>query len=391
MHACMHACMLKPFANPQTKETHIVKCPFKKDPEGSDDKSNWAYRPVHMFLPHELLEFIFDSAGVRVPEDELLKYWRSAHTRDLDWAKDFDEDRCPPRIPIKLFGDDATYNKQGDKFMAFILSCPLWRPHASRNSRWPVAVVSLYGNLGYPTLQPVLRALVESLNRSYDIPIPQTGNLFQVTEIGGDWKYLREAFNMTTHWNSPRCCHFCGVLRKNIPLLQEPTFRTTNTFIREVVCPFWPSPLILLRKFSLDAIQWCLLHTCHLGLLWTANGAAMDYLLGFGVWGSPQLPLKSRLMKAYTRFKMWRLQFRIRCSQRMFTKQMIYKTSHGAYLSAKGWNSRVLCAWLADVCGHVWHSAAHPDEELTLLSHAMLLSSSMHVLSVVARMVRLIL
>ena len=175
----------------------MVECPFKKDPEGSDAKSNWAYRPVHMFLPHELLEFIFHRAGVKVPQDKILKYWKSAHARGLEWARDFDEQRWPhPRIPIKLFGDDATCNKQGDKFMAFILSCPLWRPHASRNSRWPVAAVSLYGNLGYPTLQPVLRALVESLNMSYDIQLLETGHLFQVTEIGGDWKYLREAFGM---------------------------------------------------------------------------------------------------------------------------------------------------------------------------------------------------
>ena len=122
----------------------------------------------------------------------------------------------------------------------------------------------------------------------------------------------------------------------------------------------------------METIQWCLLHVCHLGLLWTANGGAMDYLLNAGVWGSPRLALKTRLTKAYLQFKLWRKQHRIRCSQRQFTKKMLYKKGHGAYLSAKGWNSRIVACWLADVCSATWAAAATPDDEHTLLTHAML-------------------
>ena len=354
------------------KDTHMLEVPFKKDPEGSDARSNWIYRNVPIYWPHEVLQYVFETVGVRIDRDTLLQYWREAHGRGLPWAAD-GEHELNPRIPIKFFGDDATYNKQGDHFMGFILSCPIWRPHASRNSRWPVAVVSLYGSLGYATLHPILHALVWSLNVSFDFPLA-CGYAFQVTEVGGDWKYLREAFNMTTHWNSDRCCHFCEIHRVEFPSLPQPLpHRSTNDFIRDVISPNWPSPLILLRKFNLEVVQWCLLHTCHLGLLWTANGGAMDYLLNYGVWGPPRLALKTRLLRASIAFKQWRKLNHVRCSQRPFSVRMLYKGGHGAYLSCKGWNSRIVCAWLAEICESTWTSARYPDGELTLLAHAMLL------------------
>ena len=358
-----------------TKDTHIVQVPFKKDPEAGDDESNWEYRDVPMYWPPEVLQYLWETVGVEVSRDKLLQYWEEARERSLPWADGSAGDN--PKIPLKLFGDDASYGKQNDKFMALVISSPLWRPHANRNSRWTVAVLNLHGSLGYPTLQPILRALVWSLNQAYDVPLESSGHTFQVTELGGDWKYVRESFNMTTHWNSSgpgKCCHFCTIDRKDMArlhLLEPLPYRSTNEFIRDVISPRWPSPLILLRHFHIEVVQRCLLHTCHLGLLWTANGGAMDYLLQMGMWGSPRLHLKTRLLRAYLQFKLWRQRFRIRCSQRQFTVKMLYKKAHGAYLSCKGWNSRVVSAWLGDVCDNAWSSMRFPDDELTLLAHAM--------------------
>ena len=44
-------------------------------------------------------------------------------------------------------------------------------------------------------------------------------------------------------------------------------------------------------------------------------------------------------------------------------------------MSSKGWNARVLCAWLSEVCLATWNASAGDDEELLLLTHAMLLAS----------------
>ena len=309
---------------------HEIRIPYKLDPEAGDQQSNWAYRPVQIYWPHEVLQYLFDTVGIQIGDDVLSDYWKLGRENGLAWAAGSEKDAVP-KIPIKLFGDDATYNKLGDKFMGFLISCPLWRPRSGRNSRWPIAAISLYGNLGYPTLQPVLREIVWSLNCAFDHPLPGTGHTFQVTELGGDWKYLRESFNMTTHWNSPSCCHFCRLPRSEFPMFPEPLpTRSTIDFIREVLCPEWTSPLILLKRFSVDIIQWCLLHNCHLGLLWTSNGGAMDYLLELGVWGNPRVALRTRLLRAYVEFSCWRKRNGIRCSQRRFTKKMLYKSVHGA-------------------------------------------------------------
>ena len=42
---------------------------------------------------------------------------------------------------------------------------------------------------------------------------------------------------------------------------------------------------------------------------------------------------------------------------------------------AKGWNSRVICAWLGEVCYKQWLETEFPEDELVLLAHAMYLAS----------------
>ena len=257
--------------------------PFKKDPLDENCR-DWAYRPVPMYWPHEVLHYMFESVGIKIPEAKLKEYWAQARHYKLPWAKG-SEDDTSPRIPVKLFGDDARYNQQGDKLLAFIISCPLWRPASGRAARWPVAVVSLHGNLGFPTMQPLLHEIVWSLNQAFDVP-SRTGLLFQCTELGGDWKYHRESLNLQCHWNSESMCHFCSLPRHRFPEFPEPLpDRTFVQFVNDALEPGWPSPLILLRRFHLSVLQWCLLHTVHPGLLWTANGGCIDYLLQLGgVW-----------------------------------------------------------------------------------------------------------
>ena len=97
-----------------------------------------------MYWPHEVLAYLWEKVAVEVPRDKRLQYWEEARERCLPWADGSEGDT--PKIPLKLRGDDASYGygKQNDKFMAFVISSPLWRPHASRNSRWTVAVLNLH-------------------------------------------------------------------------------------------------------------------------------------------------------------------------------------------------------------------------------------------------------
>ena len=320
--------------------------------------------------PHELMRFLFDDFGLYIPDLVLKNYWRNYRALSLPGGS-------PPdgleRIPLKFFGDDAQYNQQGDKLLAFVLSLPLWRPKVGRNSRFTVCCIPLKLSLGYETCHPILSKIVWSLNKLYDEELPMSKLRFQVHEVSGDWKYMREVFNMSTHWNAAdQFCHFCSLNRLRMACLQEALpMPSTARFIRDVMRqPI--SPLILLRAFHVGVLQWCLLHNLHLGLLWTANGASMDLLLGLGIFDQPPgLPLARQLQDAYAMFKDWLKAVGAQSSQRCFTIKMVCKARHGAYMSCMGWNSRLLAAWMADVLKDTLEKSAASSAHLMLTTHAM--------------------
>ena len=284
---------------------------------------------------------------------------------------------CSKTIPLKLFGDDCSYNLQGDKCLAWVLSSPLWRPLSGRNSRWPIAIISLKNHLGPLTMRPVLMRIVQQLNRCFEERVTRNGHRFMVTEIGGDWKYIREAFEMRSHWNSSKLCHLCQTPRVCMTDLSDDLpWRDLANFCEEILPTNnnW-SPLVLLRNFHPTLITWCLLHTVYLGLLWTANGASLAYLLELGRWGNPSdINLKLRLRLAYVSFQAWLKRYKISSSQRVFKPRMLFKSGHGAYFSAKGFNSRCLAAWLADESKeHLDSYSMDAPEELVLQTRTMFL------------------
>ncbi|OLQ13715.1 hypothetical protein AK812_SmicGene2205 [Symbiodinium microadriaticum] len=192
--------------------------------------------------------------------------------------------------------------------------------------------------------------------------ISNDGHHFIITELGGDWKYQRECFSMRSHWNSPKCCHLCSTPRDQITdLADDLPFRDMEDFMNEILPSGgnWP-PLILLEQFHPSKITWCLLHVLYLGLLWTANGASLTKLLELGWFGEPGMDLRLKLLAAHARFRSWLKNYKLQSSQRPFTVGMLFKASHGAYLAAKGFNSRLMAAWLA----------AETQEQLSTLGDA---------------------
>ena len=235
-----------------------------------------------------------------------------------------------------------------------------------------VSVIPLKLSIGYETYRPILSTIVWSLNKLYDEALPISGHKFQVHEVSGDWKYRREVYNMSTHWNSADMCHFCALRRSRIPTFPDPLpMRSTSQFIRDVLKQP-TSPLILLRGFHVGLLQWCLVHNLHLGLLWTANGASMSLLLQLGTFDQvPGMKLALKLQYAYTMFKAWLKSNGMQSSQRCFTTRMIFKARRGAYMSCKGWNSKLLAAWMAEVLKETLENTRDPSPELLLTTHAM--------------------
>ena len=335
------------------------------------------YRQIPMLDPDKILAYLWDVVGIQVQQESIDAYWEDAIANDLPWARDL-ANVHPKPIPLKLFGDDCSYNLLGDKCLAWILSCPLWRPKSARNSRWPTAIIGLKNSLGSLTMRPILMRLVARLNVCFDYPVTNDGHRFMVTELGGDWKYAREAFEMQSHWNSPKLCHLCSTQRDEMTeLLDELPWRDLPNFCQHILPQQadW-SPLVLLRHFHPTMITWCLLHTLYLGLLWTANGGALACLLELGVYGDPNdVDMRTRLRVAYQSFRAWLKRFNLTASQRVFTLKMVFKQCHGAYLSAKGFNSRLLAAWLADECKRQLDLVGNDaNEELLLVTHTMWLA-----------------
>ena len=283
---------------------------------------------VPMYDPHELLGYLFGQVGVHVDSQVVQAYWDKAIEAKLPFALQAvnTDPEIRNRIPLKIFGDEATYNLLGDQCLGFILSCPLWRPNAGRNSRWTFAVLLESRSLGFATWEPLLARMTWSLNVAYTQGA--AGFKFQVTEIGGDWKFLRQVFQLQTHWNSKdNFCHLCNLQRAQFASLSDPLpFRSTTQFIRDVLPQHGPQcSWILLRGFDVSIIQWCQLHVLNLGLLWTSNGGAIDFLLEQGYFGHVEWSQDWQLEAAFDSFLRWQATTRNKCSQRKFTPKMLWK------------------------------------------------------------------
>ena len=358
-----------------TKKMHYVTVKQAAQPL-VDQPKEWYDTNIPMFYPNEVLAYLFDDVGLKVPQEVLRNYWTKARNNGVPWAAGAEE---PFRLPIKLFADDAAVNDQGDKVFAFVISCPLYRPKNSRTSKWPLALVDLRRSVGWHTIRPIISHIVASLNLAYDNATTR-GFKFQVTEIGMDWKALRECFQMESHWNAKQLmCHMCRMNGKDYCKLPEALdWRTTSDFVTEVLVDTNCTPLILLRNFHVSCIVWCSLHNLNLGLLWTMNGGALALLLEMNVYGNLTGDgYASCLKRAYADFKLWQNQpNNPRCSQKAWTYNSLFKKGHGAYLAAKGYNSRCICAYLADKTKSVLDVTNPPTQELQLVTHTLLLYST---------------
>jgi hypothetical protein len=130
----------------------------------------------------------------------------------------------------------------------------------------------------------------------------------------------------------------------------------------------------------------------NLGLACTANGGSLVLLAELGTWG--QGSFAQQLQVAYRDFKSWAKARKIRTSQPPFkpghaTQQQAFlspdlscvrflrslartqtiasevvKKKHGIYWNTKGFNARVLTAWLQEGLSTAYLSGAHPNAAL---------------------------
>ena len=182
------------------------------------------------------------------------------------------------------------------------------------------------------------------MNIAYSLPTTHAVG-FCCTEIGGDWKWMKDLWRFDSSWLSHELCHLCDARKMTYAKFDVSVWHSTAQFIVKLPDPV--CPLALLLGFDVTTIRWCQLHNVNLGLCWTANGSSLLYLIQLGYFGDPQAQLPSLLDIAYLDFKEFTRAGGWRHSQRKFTPKLIIKKGSGAYMTTKGWNSRVITAWLA--------------------------------------------
>ena len=69
-------------------------------------------RDIPMFRAHDVLRYVWDEVGLKVSSSAVREYWAKAKERGVPWAqKDYSEEPGGWPIPLKIFGDDATFNQ----------------------------------------------------------------------------------------------------------------------------------------------------------------------------------------------------------------------------------------------------------------------------------------
>ena len=56
---------------------------------------------------HDTLSFLFNEAGIQIPEQSLREYWEHAKAFNEPWAKEITSEEVDVMLPIGFYGDSA--------------------------------------------------------------------------------------------------------------------------------------------------------------------------------------------------------------------------------------------------------------------------------------------
>ena len=182
--------------------------------------------------PHAILAWLFNSAGLEIPTDELQLFWRKSRANGERWA--LLSDATEDVIPIGLYGDSATIQLQvgSTSVVGLWMNLPLFRPKSVRFSRMLLCALPEDRLYKHFTLNALYRRIVWSCNAASsgfhpreDLagralpphmaamagkPICETRFArFSVTEIRGDWSWHLKTFRFDASWASTNCCWQC--------------------------------------------------------------------------------------------------------------------------------------------------------------------------------------
>lgn len=215
--------------------------------------------------PHKLMHTLITSVGIDIPVQRVRDFWRThRHILQEDWAV------CSPasddHIPCALYGDSAKIRDDGTKVIGIFISLPaVWRPQSSRCARWCIFALEEHKLFGHHTLHAVFRRVTYSCNLLFNGVDPDqpnrllcNGRKFTVTELKGDWQWLKWSMRFRSSWqNVDSVCFLCTAKsRSDDPdelhycMDDNPnwTHFDLRTFLADQMCVTDPCCLPMLRR-----------------------------------------------------------------------------------------------------------------------------------------------
>ena len=180
-----------------------------------------------------------------------------------------------------------------------------------------------------------------------------------LAEFCGDWKFLKEALHLTSHYNRSDCCHQCAARRDGC---QPPAYDFSpealwqNTIIshEDFIAQYGHEvpALVRLPGFHKDMIRPDTMHVLHLGVCQSILGSAFIILIDLGLWGVFAGDRSTRsnlaLQAAYVAFKEYTRR-RYTHSQRLFTLAMLNREEDAwawPLFKGKAHNTYIVLLWL---------------------------------------------
>lgn len=210
-----------------------------------DDISTQTTVPVQ--LPCKVLEYLLRECDLKISDKLVHAYWDHLEEMGDEIAVQTKEFRSLANgcaWPLGLHGDEAAIgiiNNPTNKVIGITLNIPLFRPRATRLSRWLLwSIESVRVWSVEETIYPVLQVIMESLNIATRDGV--AGRRFIPTELRGDQAWFRYIFKHKAYWVRNDICFRCEASAKPAATNYtwndchggwETTMRSTAEFIRD--------------------------------------------------------------------------------------------------------------------------------------------------------------
>ena len=173
-----------------------------------------------MLDPLSVIDFIFNKVGISINDQDIKDYWGHYRSEEISAKWACEHPASNNSIPCGLYGDGCKI-REYQKMVGIFLNLPLFRPRSIRCSRFLLVAFQEELVFQRKTLDAIWRHIVWRMNLllsgrwpncdidGHPLSGPQlsragqevvTGKTFAVTELRGDWLWLKQCLSFRSSW-----------------------------------------------------------------------------------------------------------------------------------------------------------------------------------------------